>query len=204
MMDYDSLHYFPNNLPQPKTDFVVFIDRDGVIWEEQKVGVPFKEYLLVKGSAEAIAKLNQENIFTVVVNNQARVARGEITDLEAQESNHILEEKLKEKNSFIDLYLYCPHSKFADVKDFKLDCPWRKPGAGMLEFVGKNLPIDLKKSFMVGDQARDFLSAKLVGATSIGVKTGKAGKDEVFTAEPKIWRQDLFKAVEHILSTTGQ
>ncbi len=203
-MDFDTLHYFPKTLPSPKSSWAVFIDRDGVIWGEKEVGTPFKDYDLYPGASEAIAKLNKLGIYTVVITNQARVARGLITETQARKSNQELEERLAGHGAHIDLYLYCPHSEFADVKKYQSDCNWRKPGSGMLEFVGKNLGINLKKSFIIGDQARDYLAGKKVRATSIGVKTGKGGKDEVFSGKPDVWRQDLFKAVEHILSVTGQ
>lgn len=201
MKSYDNLHYYPKKLPQPKSKFTVFIDRDGVIWDEKPPSVSFFDYPLIKRSAEAIKKLNEKGMLTVVVNNQARVARGEMTETEAKRSNQILKKRLKELGAKIDLYLFCPHSEFADVSKYLMKCNWRKPGSGMLEFVGKNLKVDLKKSFLVGDQARDFLAAKKTGTVSIGVKTGKKGKDEVFIGEPDFWKKDLFSAVEYILKT---
>ena len=198
-MSYDLLHYFPTQLTKPKSDFAVFIDRDGVIWGEKDPGVPFQAYTLYPRAAPAIKKLNDRGIYTVVVTNQARVARGQITEKEARQSNLDLAEKLKVGGAKIDLMLYCPHSKFADVEEYRIDCDWRKPGSGMLDFVHQKFGIDLSKSYLIGDQARDFLAAQKAGVKSIGVRTGKAGGDEVFNGEPDIWRRDLQEAVNYIL-----
>lgn len=198
-MDFDSLHELPEQLPKPKSNWAVFLDRDGVIWEERPSGTPFGDYPLYSGVTAGIKKLNEKGIYTVVVNNQARVARGEMRLEEAKISNQILEQKLKDQGSFIDLYLFCPHSEFADVPEYRLDCNWRKPGSGMLEFTAKKLGINLKGSYLIGDQARDFLAARNVGVTSIGVKTGKAGGDEVFKGDPDVWQSDLNAAVGWVL-----
>lgn len=203
-MNYDSLHFLPAKLPHPKSDFAVFIDRDGVVWEEREPGVPFTDYALYPQVTTAIKKLNEKGIFTVIINNQARVARGLVTDQEAIQSNVELANKLKAGGAYIDLMLYCPHSEFADVAKYKINCTWRKPGSGMLSFVEHNLPIDLKKSFVIGDQARDFLAGKQVGAKAIGVKTGKAGQDDVFQGEPDIWKKGLPDAVDFILNSSLQ
>lgn len=80
-----------------------------------------------------------------------------------------------------------------------LNCSWRKPKAGMLNYVKKLFGLNLKKSYVVGDAARDILMGQAVGAKTILVKTGHAGKDEVYQAKPDFVLKDLKKAVDFII-----
>ena len=67
--------------------------------------------------------------------------------------------QLSKKNIFIDDVYFCPHHPSEGKGKYKKNCLYRKPKNKMLtEFIKKN-NIDLKKSFMIGDQKSDQLAA---------------------------------------------
>lgn len=61
------------------------------------------------------------------------------------------------------------------------------------------LNIDLQRSWLVGDAARDMLAAASAGLRSILVRTGEGSRDEKFEAEPDFVVDDFPAAVTFIL-----
>ena len=53
-----------------------------------------------------------------------------------------------------------------------MTCDCRKPGPGMVRQAQQQFPIDLARSFVVGDKASDSGSRESVGARGVLVRTG--------------------------------
>lgn len=150
----------------------VFLDRDGTINEE--VGYlnhPSRLWLLPT-SAEAIRLLNRYNVLTIVVSNQAGVARGYFSETVVKETNQRLLHLLKEKGARIDALYYCPHHPEGKVEEYRLDCDCRKPRTGMFEKATSELPIDRNRSYVIGDKYTDIVFARNVGIKGVLVLTG--------------------------------
>ena len=135
-----------------------------------------------------------------MVHNAAVVARNLCQIDQLEKLNQHMVKKLKQRGANIDAIFYCPHHRQAFNPRMVKDCPWRKPGTGMLTAAAKKFRLDLKKSFIIGDSARDILAGKNVGATTILVKTGHAGKDSLYQATPDKISQNILTAVNWILS----
>ena len=95
---------------------------------------------------------------------------------------------------------YCPH-----VGADRCDC--RKPKTGMLEQAARELRLDLKKSFVVGDRGGDVAMAFRAGCKSVLVRTGFGEGELAWHAakwphQPNFVAQDLAEAVEWILRET--
>ena len=63
-------------------------------------------------------------------------------------------------NIFINNVSYSPYHPKAKIKKYKKNSLTRKPGNLMVEKIKKEWHIDLKRSFMIGDQISDQLCAK--------------------------------------------
>ena len=96
-----------------------------------------------------------ENGFKIVVSNQSGVAKGYYTEEDVGIFNRILEERLREKDVYIDAAYYCPCHPDAKMIEYRIDCNCRKPKPGMLIKAALDLNIDLKKSFIIGDKWTD-------------------------------------------------
>ncbi len=157
----------------------VFLDRDGVITKEPPYYAHRIDQLeLIPKSAEAIRLLNESGFKVIVVSNQSGVARGYYQEKDIEIYNMSMQKKLEEKNAYIDAIYYCPHYSEATIEAYKIDCDCRKPKPGMLTQAEKDLNLNLKLSFLIGDKISDIEAGYRAGCKTILVLTGH-GNDEL-------------------------
>ena len=142
---------------------IAFLDRDGVInsgkYNNGYVG-SLKHFKWMSGAIKAIKFLNSKNYKIVVVTNQSGVARGFFTIKDVKTIHCYIQKKLKENDAKIDAFYFCPFHKDGIIKKYKKNSSLRKPGIGMFKLAKKKWKIDLKNSFMIGDQSSDMEFAK--------------------------------------------
>lgn len=142
----------------------VFLDRDGVLIEDS--GYPHRpEHLvLIPGAAEAIAAITAAGALAVIVTNQSGVARG-LFDLETMHGfNAALSDRLAQAGGRIDAVYACPfHAGATDARFRHPDHPDRKPNPGMILSAARDLPIDMARSFLIGDRDSDLEAARRAG-----------------------------------------
>ena len=142
----------------------VFLDRDGTLNHDPgylKVAADLK---LLSGVGPALARLKEAGAKLVVVTNQSGVARGMLTlkDLEAIHAR--LEGLLEREDAALDAIYFCPHHPDDG-------CRCRKPETGMVERAVSELHLDLRRSYLIGDHARDIQLAHRVGAKAVLITT---------------------------------
>jgi D-glycero-D-manno-heptose 1,7-bisphosphate phosphatase len=67
---------------------------------------------------------------------------------------------LKKNGASIDQFYFCPHHIEGRIQRYKLKCNCRKPKNGQFEKIKAKWNINMKKSFMIGDQKTDMEFAK--------------------------------------------
>ena len=181
----------------------VFLDRDGVITKEPPhYAHKIDQLELIAKSAEAIRLLNESGYKVVVISNQSGVARGYYQEKDIEIYNRAMKKKLEEENAYIDAIYYCPHYSKATIKKYKIDCDCRKPKPGMLKRAERDLNLDLKGSFLIGDKMSDIEAGYRAGCKTILVLTGH-GNDELkknskINIKPNYISKDLFTAIQII------
>ncbi len=182
-----------------KKNTAVFLDRDGTINEEVGYLSSLEKLRIFPNSFEAIRLINESNMLAVVITNQSGVARGYF-DEDFVRSIHLrINEFLQEKGGCIDRFYFCPHHPTEGKGRYLKSCDCRKPEPGMLIRASEELDIDLSRSYMVGDTAKDIELAERVGAKGILVKTGY-GKDVMFSdIRPVYITEDILDAVKWIM-----
>jgi D-glycero-D-manno-heptose 1,7-bisphosphate phosphatase len=154
-------------------------------------------FRLLAGTAAAIRRLNEAALPVVVVTNQSGVARGYFPEQLVRDVHERMKAELLEAGARLDGVYYCPH-----VSSDECEC--RKPKTGMLEHAARELGLDLKKSFVVGDRQSDVELAHCAAARSVLVRTG-FGEGELawhaknWARQPEFVAADLHEAVEWIL-----
>ena len=143
----------------------VFLDRDGTVIVDKVHLTDPDDVELVPGAAEAVRRLNEAGLFTVIVSNQSVVARGLATHEMVRAANDRVQELLLEEGAYIDAFYYCPHHE-----DFSGPCDCRKPKPGMLFDASVEHDLDLARSFMVGDWWSDVGAGHAAGVTTILVR----------------------------------
>src|SRR5258707_723344 len=116
----------------------VFLDRDGTVNEEVGYLASVDRLRLFPYSAEAVRKLNDAGLCTVLATNQGGVARGFQNDAELAEIRAALAGRLAAAGARLDAIYYCPHHPKADGP-FGRACACRKPKRGMFEAAARDL-----------------------------------------------------------------
>jgi D-glycero-D-manno-heptose 1,7-bisphosphate phosphatase len=155
----------------------VFLDRDGTVIEEVGYLSDLKQLRLIPGAAASIKRLNEAGLKVVLVTNQSGVARGYFTEAFVSETHELLGKMLGLEDARLDGIYYCPHHPKAGDSPYMAACDCRKPGTGMLEQAARELGIDVKASFVVGDKWSDVELGQRAGAHSILVRSGYAPDD---------------------------
>ncbi|MBB5390427.1 MULTISPECIES: D-glycero-beta-D-manno-heptose 1,7-bisphosphate 7-phosphatase [unclassified Herbaspirillum] len=150
---------------------LIILDRDGVINHDSDAFIKSPdEWIPIKGSLEAIARLNQAGYRVVVATNQSGVARGLFDIKTLNAIHHKMHTAAQQVGADIDAVFFCPHSA-----DDNCDC--RKPKPGMFLEIAKRFGISLRGGVAtVGDSLRDLQAGFVAGCAPYLVLTGKGEK----------------------------
>lgn len=150
------------------TDFVVFLDRDGVINRKLPGGrfvCQWSEFEFLPGAQEAIRTLNQSAIKAILVTNQRGVSLGLYSEVDLQRLHARMTAALNSRGARFDAIYYCPHSKNS--------CACRKPGTALFEQAFRDFPnAKPLASVVVGDSLSDMKAAQLLGCKKVLVGDG--------------------------------
>ena len=171
----------------------VFLDRDGVLTEENSYITSLEQMKLFPYAEESIRKIRQKGYYTIVITNQSGVARGLFTEETLQEMNDYL---MRQTN--VDAIFYCPHHPDGKVEKYSKTCKCRKPGAGMFEAACREYAIDVQKSYMVGDRASDILAGQSAGVRTILLESGYGISRLEKKVTPDEIMQDLRDVAEYL------
>ncbi len=177
---------------------IVVLDRDGIINEDSLYYIKsVDEFIMLPGSAEAIATLDGAGYRIGVATNQSGIARG-LYDVETLTAIHEkMHQAVAAAGGEIDEVVYCPHLP-------EENCSCRKPKPGLLLELAsrfKCLPQDM---IFVGDKLTDIQAAKAVGATPVLVISPMTDKraSHIYPDVPTYDSLQLF--VAHFLSERGK
>jgi len=199
----------------------VFLDRDGTVSVEMgyihEADLP--RYALIPGAGEGIANMTMLGYKTVLVTNQSGVARGYYPEAQVGKVHARLAELLAGESARLDAIYYCPHHANPEGKpdtgedspgmvpakplpELSIDCECRKPKPGMGLKAAKDLNLDLKASWMIGDKDADRGFSEALGTRFILVLSGYGPKTlEKLKAKgkaPQFVAADLIEAAEII------
>jgi D-glycero-D-manno-heptose 1,7-bisphosphate phosphatase len=147
----------------------VFLDRDGTIIEDTDYLDDPKDVRLLPGAAEAIRRFSEAGFLVVVASNQSGVARGLFDEKTLSSVHQRLETLLQAQGASLDGAYYCPYldGPEAVVEAYRRDSELRKPKPGMLRQAAEELDIDLNRSWMIGDAAKDTQAGRHAGCRTI-------------------------------------
>jgi len=176
----------------------VFLDRDGVINENQRDYVKsWDEFEFLPGALASLRRLASTPYAIVVVSNQSAINRGLVSRAEVNAINDRMLREIEEAGGRIDGVYICPHRPDEG-------CSCRKPEPGLLHQAASELDIDLASSYLVGDALCDMQAALTTHCVPLLVLTGR-GQEELVSAHDArvvdfVYFPDLPQAVDFILS----
>jgi D-glycero-D-manno-heptose 1,7-bisphosphate phosphatase len=182
----------------------VFLDRDGTILDELGYLTPDSTIHIYHFSIDAIRLLARAGYAVVVITNQGGIGLGLYGHAFVDGTHDGLSRQFAEGGATVDGWYYCPHHPEAVVPAFKLVCDCRKPATGLVTAAARDLDIDLRASWVVGDQWRDIEVAHRIGARSVLVRTGYGRRLDTNwpdgIARPTLVADNLAEAAAHILT----
>lgn len=190
-----------------KKNAAIFLDRDGTINEEVGYIESLDRFIIIPDAFKAIRLINLSGLKTVVLTNQAAIAKGIATEAFVQKTHEYLQAMLQQKGAAIDAFYYCPHHPTEGSPAYRRICDCRKPAPGLFLQAAREMEIDLAASFMIGDRYRDMEAAHRAGVKGVLVKTGygadvleNAGPDrEPPEGKPEFIADSILEAVRWIL-----
>lgn len=169
----------------------VFLDRDGVLNRAiVRNGRPYppanlSELEILPGVPEALIRLREAGLPTLVVTNQPDVATGKTTRRMVEQ----IHERLRKALALDAIYAcYCVEGP---------GCNCYKPRPDMLIDAATEWGVDPKKSFMIGDRWRDVGAGKAAGCRTIFIDYNY---DERRPDAPDYLVQNLSEAVDIVLA----
>ena len=157
-----------------------FLDRDGVLIEEEDYLCDPARVRLCSGAVEAIKLAHSVGRKVFLISNQAGLAKGtfKMEDLKAVHAK--VEELLAAHGVALDGYYYCPHHAKGIVPEYTRECSCRKPGPGMILKAAEEHDLDVKNSFMIGDRLTDLEAGVNAGCSAVAlVRTGYGETQEL-------------------------
>lgn len=177
-----------------------FLDRDGVIIEEEHYLSDPAKVRLCPGCAEAFRQISAAGFRIIVTSNQSGVARGYFTFAEIAAVERRIEELLTGAGAPLpDAWYYCPHHTKGSVAEYVRDCDCRKPRPGMLIRAAEEYAISLPGSVMIGDKLSDLRAAFAAGCRHAALVMTGHGSEQ--TPEPLEYD---YPVADNILDATGK
>ena len=183
----------------------VFLDRDGTINRDVDLLKRPEELELLEGAAEAVRRLNHAGYLAVVITNQSVVARGGVT-LEGS-IGYTLGSSISwastRRISIVSTPVRTIRTLESQVQstEFTVICDCRKPATGSIDAACRDMAIERRESWFVGDTTSDMEAGRRANLRTILVQTGYAGRDGKFPFDPDYVVADLAAAVSWILDS---
>lgn len=144
----------------------VFLDRDGVLNARRLALVRKPSQLkLLPGVADSVARLTRAGFAVCIASNQEFVAQPWLGSTYIKPHDHeevmrLVVEEMEREGGAVDGVYCCLHKRGSNCDD-------QKPKPGLLKRAASELGLDLKASFMVGDNAKDMIAGRRAGCRTV-------------------------------------
>ena len=154
----------------------LFLDRDGILNVDHSYVHKKEDLELVSGAFEFLTDDFNKARLKIVLTNQSGVSKDMFEYEDVNKFNAFLNESLK---MLIDGFYIAPFEFTNGVGQYKFHSLLRKPLPGMLLEACYDFPINISKSYMVGDKASDSLEMQLLETIHLKGKYDLSNCDKV-------------------------
>ena len=174
----------------------VFLDRDGTIARDVRYCRRPEDFEVLTTVPAAIRLLSDHGFKAVVITNQSGIARGYFTKNTLTQIHKKMVGELKKYNARLDAIYYCPHHP-----DEGCDC--RKPKTALFSKAARDLDIDFRHSYVIGDMQMDINAGKALGCETVLVTTGPEGGNDIVDP-PNYTAATLLEAAQWIIANRNR
>jgi D-glycero-D-manno-heptose 1,7-bisphosphate phosphatase len=186
----------------------VFLDRDGVINElvpDPASTLPesplrSEDVGLLPGAAAAMVALREAGWLLVGVSNQPAAAKGKVSVEQLCAVQARVLELLSAEGAQLDAFRICLHHPHGVVPELAGECACRKPAPGMLLDAARQLSIDLRESWTIGDTDADVVAGQAAGCHTVLVEHRASVHKRRGDAKPNLVAPDLGAAATVLLA----
>ena len=173
----------------------VFLDRDGTMIHDPGYLSRREDLRWFPWTIDAVRLLGRAGYRVFVVTNQGGVGLGLYPESFVQALHADMDETIRAAGGAVAGWYHCPHHPDAVIPALRIDCECRKPRPGMVRQAAHDHgPLDLARSFVVGDKFGDVGLAAAIGARGVIVRSGH-GEAEVAR------HRDALPAGTHVAAT---
>lgn len=141
----------------------LFLDRDGVVNIDHGYVHDASETDFLPGIFELVRDAHALGYVTVIVTNQAGIARGLYTEETFLAYTRWVHAAFADAGAPLLATFYCPHHPTAGQGVLLRACACRKPAPGMLLAAADAFMLDMDASRLVGDNDKDLAAAHAAG-----------------------------------------
>jgi len=145
----------------------LFLDRDGVLNRDDAYVGSIDRFHWIEGAKQAVKYANDAGWYVFVVTNQAGVAKGFYSEADVRALHTWIAREINADGAHIDDFRYCPFHLEGVVDGYRAIHAWRKPQPGMILDLASQWPVDMSRSFLVGDQPSDMEAAAAAGIRGV-------------------------------------
>ncbi len=141
----------------------IFLDRDGVLNRERKDYVKnISELEIFPEIIIPIKKLKDNGFLLIIITNQSAINRGTITLENVQQIHQHIQNYFRKFEIELNGFYICPHRPDEN-------CSCRKPKSGLILRAINDFKIDIRSSWMIGNNNSDIVAARTVGCRAIKI-----------------------------------
>lgn len=141
----------------------LLLDRDGVVNRDTGFIGRKEDFVFMPDLFPFLRRMRDQGYRIAIVTNQSGVARGYFSAADYNELTRWMLAELAAEGITIDLVLASFEHQDAKATVYRRGSYWRKPNPGMIFEAGLRLDLDLSRSIMIGDSARDIIAAQAAG-----------------------------------------
>ena len=175
----------------------IFLDRDGTINEGPPYINRIDQLDILPESFKGLQLLGSLGFKLIIITNQSGIARHYLSEKDLKTIHKHLVLKFKKRKIKIHDIFFCPHHPDEN-------CRCRKPKTLMIKKATLQHKIDLKSSYMIGDNECDIVLGQKTGLKTILVLTGFGKKTKKNTSlKPHYVAKHLLDAAKWIKKTVS-
>jgi D-glycero-D-manno-heptose 1,7-bisphosphate phosphatase len=142
--------------PGKQSGRALLLDRDGVINEDINYLHRKEDFKFIPGIFDLCRTAAEHNFMLIIITNQSGIARGYYSENDFMKLTEWMFSKFAERGIKLTKLYACPHLATADLPEYRLDCPARKPNPGMLLKAQAEFNLDLPECVLIGDKVSDM------------------------------------------------